>query len=831
MIPSSRRRDLKGTTGHFEAPLQKPVPLPPQIPFDQCSSAFAVDVSGSTYGIVLEQEISAIKTISENLPSTTKSLCSIIPWDDQVYESLHLDQVDVLEDGGGTCPDALLADDQSRELLQKSHLWFLLTDGDITSDRVEAFAKAINAHKLHGKACVLVIFGYRPSTPIGCNISVGISAFAVVPDCIFLFHDVESRELFVLQTKGCFNAMNSAKHRNLILDEHTVWEDLPLASYESLFTIQVPQPLELKRSEIILQNRQQIDLEKLCSDDTDPEDSNAILNDDENLRTFLLTMSSRGRLAEARDWLSREKANTNDVSRLPRTDVLGTAMQVVKELVPIVRDQGLTRDGGRVHNSGSFTVRSAIIQARVDKLQIKLRLAYERNWEDLGRSVHAREKKTMERNSTLDDGLARLSMVERNGLEYPVSMSPVGRRRKAEHIRPGHELPKLTTYIPGYQLEESPFSAIPRPCPLCNGTAVSYAILLKACPSGPPTPGFPSRGSRSEILFPLAVSGFRETDVVSQFVCCDVCAFHLISYGLSPFNEDVKAALPVLPSLYNKNNRKTWLDAVDGFFEERFERRNLVSIMLAILSGAYDTFAADAETDNTLLCAVLQDACTQISAECFISQGPGQFSSMTQAMKFYFRKGTVDIRNELLQHPVESFTLLLRYTPGVYMVLENINLEMRTRALFLRLVVHVLEHHFQSRDTAGGRTALDYLNQLKEWESARQEHRNGSPRLIANSGQSNRKNAVAIDTLKAYNVVDGAVLDCFSSLGPVWEALQETCLVALHVCLCALADEPLTDKIVLKVLERWDGRNDLHTVFVAPEKVDDDFLASLKQGN
>lgn len=829
MIPTSRRRDLRQTASHFEAPLQKPVPPPPQIPFDRCSSAFAVDVSGSTYGIVLEQEISAIKTISENLPSTTKSLCSIIPWDDQVYESLHLDQVDVLEDGGGTSPHALLADDQSREILQKSHLWFLLTDGDITSDSVEAFAKAINTHKLHGKACVLVIFGYRPSIPIDCNISVGISAFSVAPDCIFLFHDVESHELFVLQTKGCFNPMSSAKNRNLVLDEHTVWDDLPLTNYESLFMIQVPQPLELKRSEIILQNRQQIDLEKLCTGENDPEDNNAILNDDENLKTVLLTLSSRGRTAEARDWLSREKVKANDISRLPRTDVLGNAMQVVKELVPIVRNQDLICDGRRGRNPSNFTIPSTI-QARVDELQFKLQLAYKRNWEELGRSVHAHKEMTRERISTLDDGLARLRMVEHNGLESPATLSPVCRIAHddfspsyAVPTRPDHELPKLTTYIPGYRLEESPSWAIPRPCPLCNGKALSYAILLKACPSGPPTPGFPSRGSRSEIQFPLAVSGFRETDVVSQFVCCDVCAFHLISYGLSPFNEDVKAALPVLPSLYNKNNRKTWLDAVDGFFEGRFERRNLVSIMLAILSSAYDTFVADAETDNTLLCAVLQDACRQISAECLISYGPGRFGSMTEAMKFYFRKGTVDIRNELFQHPVESFALLLRST-------SEVDLELGTRALFLRLVVHVLEHHFQSRDTAGGRTALDYLNQLKEWESARQEHRNGSTRLIANSGQSNRKDAVAIDTLKAHNVVDGAVLGCFSSLGPVWEALQETCLVALHVCLCALADEPLRDKIVLKVLERWGGRNDLHTALVAPDTVDEDFLASLKQG-
>jgi hypothetical protein len=796
---------------------------------------------------VLEQEIDVIKSISENLPSTTKSLCSVIPWDNQVYQPLHLDQVDVLEDGGGTCPDELLADDQSRELLQKSHLWFLLTDGEISHDRVQAFAKAISTHKLHGKACVLIIFGYRSPTPIDCNISVGISAFSVVPDCIFLFHDVESHDLFVLQTKGCFNPMNSAKNRNLILDEHTVWEDLPLTSYDSLFTIQVPLPPELKGSEIILQNRQQIDLEKLCRDEIESEDNDAILNDDENLKAVLLTLSTRGRITEARDWLTRQKANAGDISRLPRTDVSNNAMQAVKELVSIMTNQALPRDGERVRNFKGFTAKSTI-QARVDKLQSKLRLAHERNWEELGCSVRAGKEKTVERNMVLDDGLARLSMVETDGLHTPTIMSPVNSPTGDYSLRSsapypptpiydyglsdpeieieGHDLSNLITYIPGYHLEEPLSSTTPRTCPLCNGTAVSYAVLLKGYPSGPPTPGFPSQGSRSEILFPLALSNFRETDVVSQFICCDACAFHLITYGLSPFNEEVKTFLPVLPPLDNRNNKETWLDAVDGFFEERFERRNLMSIMLAILSNAYDTFTADTETDNTLLCAVLQDACAKLSAECRISYGPGRFGNITEAMKFYFRKQTVNVRNELLQHPVESFTLLLRYTPEI----QSVDLEMRTRALFLRLVLHILEHHVQSRGTAQGRIALDYLNQLKGWESTRQEHGNGSPDLTTNPKPCSRKDAVAIDTLKAHNLVDGTVLDCFGSLGKTWQTLQETCLVALHMCLCALADKPLTGGDASKVLESWNGRNDLHAVLMAPEMVDDDFLASLKQG-
>ena len=59
-------------------------------------------------------------------------------------------------------------------------------------ENVQAFTKEFATHGLHRKVCVLIVFGYRPSRPMECNISVAISVFAMTPDAIFLFHDAET---------------------------------------------------------------------------------------------------------------------------------------------------------------------------------------------------------------------------------------------------------------------------------------------------------------------------------------------------------------------------------------------------------------------------------------------------------------------------------------------------------------------------------------------------------------------------------------------------------------------------------------------------------------
>jgi hypothetical protein len=44
---------------------------------------------------------------------------------------------------------------------------------------------------LHNKPCVIIVFDDASrGRPAAYNISVGIAAFVVVPDCLFLFHDI-----------------------------------------------------------------------------------------------------------------------------------------------------------------------------------------------------------------------------------------------------------------------------------------------------------------------------------------------------------------------------------------------------------------------------------------------------------------------------------------------------------------------------------------------------------------------------------------------------------------------------------------------------------------
>jgi hypothetical protein len=100
-------------------------------------------------------------------------------------------------------------------------------------------------NELHGTACIVVLFGYKCQKPVDCNTSVGISIFGMAPDCLFLFHDIASGMVSILQSKGVFNKLLPNGYGVLSLDEHTKWWELPTISYGDLSQIDIQAPRKL----------------------------------------------------------------------------------------------------------------------------------------------------------------------------------------------------------------------------------------------------------------------------------------------------------------------------------------------------------------------------------------------------------------------------------------------------------------------------------------------------------------------------------------------------------------------------------------------------------
>lgn len=192
---------------------------------------FAVDVSGSTKGAILEREQTAISKICELL--SHPRLCTqskILPWSHRAKSPVAATDIERLSSRGGTDPSVLLDNSKSCSTLQRSNLWFLLTDGDIDKPYIHKFANAIPRAGIHGTACVIILFGYASDSPYDCNITVGLSVFAVAPHSIFLFHDVKSDRLFVLQGKGCFLDLLPEDKKFISFGKWTEWKDLVQSS-------------------------------------------------------------------------------------------------------------------------------------------------------------------------------------------------------------------------------------------------------------------------------------------------------------------------------------------------------------------------------------------------------------------------------------------------------------------------------------------------------------------------------------------------------------------------------------------------------------------------
>lgn len=97
--------------------------------FRDSTICIAVDVSGSTYGDTLAAEQKAVRSICSLIPPKLLGNITILPWNDGAHQPLPVHRLGDLDSGGGTDPNAILADPDCRFQLQKSSFWFLLTDG------------------------------------------------------------------------------------------------------------------------------------------------------------------------------------------------------------------------------------------------------------------------------------------------------------------------------------------------------------------------------------------------------------------------------------------------------------------------------------------------------------------------------------------------------------------------------------------------------------------------------------------------------------------------------------------------------------------------------
>ncbi|KAF4446877.1 hypothetical protein F53441_9508 [Fusarium austroafricanum] len=602
-----------------QMPDQAPAQEQASVSFRHSKICICVDVSGSTYGPTLAAEIKAVKQVCSLIPQSMHDNITIIPWNDMAERPRPLSQIHTLESGGGTDPNVLLEDPECRLLLQEAGFWFLMTDGEIDSSVVRQFARNLTDYGMHGKACIISVFGEKLMKPSHCNITVGLSVFAVSPHVAFLYTDVETSKTSLLSTKGCFSNLLPAGKRNPTLDYDTSWSDLPNVSYENLTRISVPEAQKVEKDEVILQGNTRVSIKNLVSRDTIDEDlMRQIMLNEDNIKTIALTAKLRGESDKLAKWLDKVDAKIERDSM--NEDPSHKGSQLLKdteaELIgtdgsPTVSRANTAKQYGAHHaNAAPPLYRIQPPSPNIDFQALRSSTVAMRSI-SMGSAPYSAEA------SIGSSALRHLVSLKPKPTSHLASDPP----NKTSHLLQGHplqgNLPSATwrniqlppippfspknekshDYDPLMELSTSQddnlnlaITGFLKPtqakdqylmdCPKCNKKRTVMAILLRTPPESITTKNLPPINSTSKLVYPLTMGNYPETDILSDTIVCDSCAAAMVKASTTSFKETIMAALPLVS--YNRN-QDAWLQTINIATNRRFYRTDLPQVFLGII--------------------------------------------------------------------------------------------------------------------------------------------------------------------------------------------------------------------------------------------------------
>ncbi|KAI9732296.1 MAG: hypothetical protein M1834_001503 [Cirrosporium novae-zelandiae] len=774
----------------------------PSTLFADCSMSFAIDISQSTKGRILAEECAFIQNFAAGLSPGAKDVVRVMPWDEISHKIITVEELNKIDPGGRTDPNVLLRNREYIDLLQDSQLWFLLTDGQIFPNVVRTFALNVNSRSLHGTACVLVIFGKRPAKPILCNVSVGISVFAVTPNCIFVFHDVDTHIGYVLQCKGCFSTLLSLGVEQVRLDSTTEWYNIPKLNYPDLFDIQVPAPTRLDINQFQLQSGRKINLDDLYRGKVSREIEEEILRNDDDLKSVILTATTRGQNRDIHDWVSARRDGLLDLIEMPRPDINGTAATLIK-----VSIQALQRKDTYAN--------------KIDLHNIALQKAHSLNWKTFRDSIEPRRQQATQRTLVVDDVLTRLALIKQAGLSSAECISPVspgGQQWVARSRRTDQGPISKLLSVRGYLVDG--FGTLKRPvpsCQICGSTQPYFALILKSPPEGEHTPGFPPTESRSEILYPFAIQNFPETDILSRLVCCAACSVPAVEYGHSPYHECLVGALVFGDRLSGANdiNKRTWIANLDKALDGRFTQECLLPIVLAIMYNAKDHVSStDTVFANALdnACTILQDG-LQIPYENGNHHWTGRISDV---VLHYLSIGIASPGCDFLNHPINSFVLMIR-------VAANISKEKRAIALFYRLLLHIIEHSYTQQDTEDDVTAAEFYGLLRSRISRGGSSEEETTTISLNDSLdwSLSSSPRLLETLCDNHSMDNEALRVFRRAGDIFSIIEIQCGTAICLFICLFHAVNTGVKEPRELLCWFCTRPEMNNFFLVPWSIHD----------
>lgn len=748
----------------------------------------AIDKSGSTWGPTLEQEIGAVKQICSLLSPGNDNPIRLLPWSDEALDPINLPKESTLMEGltsdGGTNPSVLFSG-PSLEALKACGLWFLLTDGEVQDGLVQEFALRTAELGLHGLACVVIVFGLNSSgPPETCNISVGIAAYAVAPDCLFLFQDIRTGMLSVMQAKGCFKELlpkSGSSYAQPAINKYTAWAELPRIRYEDLSKIQIAPPRKIGADELALQDGLVVTVKDVLSGEADPEVIGEIVKNEDNLKSIVMAEITRGTGKQLEAWLLSQQKPMPQLTQ-DRPDIDGKAQQAVTRLLDGLKDGDNNEE--------------------IEECRSDLRKAHEANWREFQGIIHhhIEARVSTDKTNQVLQRMSKKSVVQVSEIEKQTKLPARERNSswRASQLSTADDyeddsyknIPNLgdllksrsnaearkpdVLYLPGFKrCLRSPGSEFTGRCMLCSTESI-LAILLKTTPKITTT-NFPRQGSYSALAFPLAMSHFAETDIVSFFICCDACALYLARNCRSPLSENITGALGLVSM---KENRATWLEALDVALKGRFSRSDLPTLFIAVLDRMIqmNRVRSASPEDQLLYHDALQWTKRQLSEIAEVPETLSSSFSRGQGRGLEERKLSLHtiISNRALLDPGEAGNeeiSMLRYpVPGFLVIIglmrdRGIKLEQLRTHLFQRLVYHITEAYLGAREDE---KIQNDIEQFLHRSAPRSTHlRPGLP-------SHDVPTTVSIEQLLNCNLLDAGTLESFRTIDDFEDVEKQT---------------------------------------------------------
>lgn len=682
------------------------------------------------------------------------------------------------------------------------------------------FASSLSDQGIHGKPCVLVVFGYRPSRPNACQISVGVSVFAIAPDCIFLFHDVEGKGIYVLQYKGCFGSLIPNDSKEIFLDDESTWETLPRIAYSDLFQLMIPIPDPLAKDEMILQSRCRINLDDLYNDRLSPDQIEQIFQSDEDLKSLLLTTVTRGQEEHMKGWIANQQDKMEDLLTCPRPDVGGRASALVQKLLNLSDEPAADNE----------SLQSAI------EMRAALRQAHHDNWSAFTGLIRLRQVKAEKRQVKVHLVSRALAQAKEDTVStarsISISMREVDREDHSSAIAAKNKVQfdmsvSGLLYSQGYSNSRSVKTVSGR-CSLCKGYGKNLALLLREPPQGSFTEGFPQAGSQTKVLFPLSMGNYRETDVISRTICCDPCAVFVTQNGYSGKRETIIAALPLVPWFDGKTNEESWFRTVNIAFQKRFERSDLPLVFLAVLYDALDQVSALDMKENMVLVRVMQWACSEIARHVQIPFSLDDLHKTGSVLDVvtHHSHNISSSGGSLLRYPLDSFVLLVRVafpeepvdTASITTLRPN---DKATNLVFQRFLLHILEQHMLFQTLEGEPTASNTLYEIMKksallLEESKQS-RTASPFTKAEASDS--MPTEILSALKETHLLDPETLSRFRRLGYLFGRIEWSFGPAICLFLIKLLHADLQGSDPLLLYDMLTHGQEMSKIFSAPQDV------------